>query len=556
MKTLIKNCKVFNSDKTELYIDGEKFVDAFSESEADEVIDLGGKMVFPGLVDMHVHLREPGYEYRETIETGCKAAAKGGFTSVCSMPNTFPVCDNAAVVNGIVKKAENAACRVYPIGAANKGLGTKEIAEIGLMKEAGIVAVSNDGKPIANAGIMRKVLEYASDFDMPVLNHCEDDFLSEGAMNEGSVSTSIGIRGIPTAAEDIMISRDLILAEYLDTPVHICHVSTKGGVRMIRDAKARGVKVTCETCPHYFTLTDKACENYDTNFKMHPPLRTQEHVDAIIEGLKDGTIDCIVTDHAPHHQDEKELEFSLANNGIVGFETSFALTYTYLVKPGHITLEKLVDLMCKNPSNILSLGRGGLDIGDDADIAVFDLENEFVFDKNKMLTKGRNTPYDGYKLYGETYLTIMGGNVTYEKVTKSLTDWSGDYLIVYENNNVAFDGSLDNLDATPNTFNVTISTGTPKTITLSDADAAAKQFIITAAETSGEYYIQAAGGKYIWGTSSNGISSNATKTSAKTNTIAWANNVFTIKGKDGSKTLTFNTASNQLRFRFYKILFR
>ena len=416
MKTLIKNCKVFNSDKTELYIDGEKFSEAFAENEADEVIDLGGKMVFPGLVDMHVHLREPGYEYRETIATGCAAAARGGFTSVCSMPNTFPVCDNAAVVSGILKKAEGAKCRVYPIGAANKGLGAKEIAEIGLMKEAGIVAVSNDGKPIANAGIMRKVLEYASDFDMPVLNHCEDDDLSEGAMNEGPVSTSIGIRGIPTAAEDIMISRDLILAEYLDVPVHICHVSTKGGVRMIRDAKARGVKVTAETCPHYFTLTDDACVDYDTNFKMHPPLRTQEHVDAIIEGLKDGTIDCIVTDHAPHHQDEKELEFSLANNGIVGLESSFALSYTYLVKKGIISMERLMDLMCYNPSNILRLGRGGMNVGDDADLTVFDLDNEFTFEKEKMLSKGRNTPFDGWKLYGETVLTIMGGKKTYEKL--------------------------------------------------------------------------------------------------------------------------------------------
>ncbi len=416
MKTIIKNCKVFNSDKTVLYIDGEKFSEAFDESVADEVIDLGGKLVLPGLVDMHVHLREPGYEYRETIATGCAAAAHGGFTSVCCMPNTFPVCDNAAVVASILKKAEGAKCRVYPIGAANKKLADKEIAEIGLMKEAGIVAVSNDGNPIANAGIMRKVLEYASDFDMPVLNHCEDEDLSEGAMNEGITSTTIGIRGIPTAAEDIMIARDLILAEYLDTPVHICHVSTEGGVRMIRDAKARGVKVTAETCPHYFTLTDDKCFDYDTNFKMHPPLRTEEHRLAIIEGIKDGTIDCIVTDHAPHHQDEKELEFSLANNGIVGLESSFALSYTYLVKSGIISMERLMDLMCYAPSKILKLGRGGLNVGDDADLAVFDLDNEFTFDKNAMLTKGRNTPFDGWKLYGETVLTIMGGKKTYEKL--------------------------------------------------------------------------------------------------------------------------------------------
>ena len=418
MKIILKNCKVFGSDKTELYIDGSKFSEAFAENEADEVIDLDGKTVLPGLVDMHVHFREPGYEYRETIATGSAAAAHGGFTSVAGMPNTHPVCDNAAVVSGILKKAEEAGlCRVYPIGAATKGIAGKEISEIGLMKEAGIVAVSDDGNPIATAGILRRVLEYASDFDVPVLNHCEEKTLDIGAaMNEGVVSARIGIKGVPTAAEDIMIARDIILAEYLDTRIHICHVSTKGGVRMIRDAKARGVKVTCETCPHYFTLTDEACAEYDTNAKMHPPLRTEEHRQAIIEGIKDGTIDCIVTDHAPHHQDEKEVEFSVANNGIVGLESSFALGYTYLVKPGIITLDRLVELMCYAPSKILNIGRGGLDVGDDADLTVFDLENEFTFDKEKMLTKGRNTPFDGWKLYGETVLTIMGGKKTYEKL--------------------------------------------------------------------------------------------------------------------------------------------
>ena len=417
MKTIIKNCKVFNSDKTELYISDGKFSEAFGDSEADEIIDVKGGTVLPGLIDMHVHFREPGYEYKETIATGSAAAARGGFTSVCTMPNTFPVCDNAAVVSGIIKKAEEAGLvRVYPIGAAGKNLDSDELAEIGLMKEAGIVAVSNDGKPIATAGFMRKVLEYSSDFDIPVLNHEEDKTISDGAMNEGEVSTSIGIRGVPSAAEDIMIARDIILSEYLNIPVHICHVSTKGGLRMIREDKARGVKVTCETCPHYFTLTDKSCENYDTNFKMHPPLRTEEDRLAVIEAIKDGTVDCIVTDHAPHHQDDKEVEFSHALNGIVGLESSFALCYTYLVKPGHITMEKLMDLMCHNPSDLLKLGRGGMNVGDDADLAVFDLDNEFVFDKNKMLSKGRNTPFDGWKLYGRTMLTMMGGKKTYEEL--------------------------------------------------------------------------------------------------------------------------------------------
>lgn len=417
MNIILRNCKVLGKSETELYIKDGKFTSSYSEGEADRVIDMKGKQVIPGLVDMHCHLREPGYEYRETIATGTASAAKGGYTSVCPMPNTNPVCDNASVVSGILKKANDAGkCRVYPIGAASKGLSGKELAEMGLMKEAGAVAISDDGKPIATAELLRKVLEYTADFDLPVLNHCEEMTLADGAMNEGAISTSIGIRGIPTAAEDIMIARDIIMAEYLGLPIHICHVSTKGGVRMIRDAKKRGVKVTCETCPHYFTLTEEKCMDYDSNYKMNPPLRKEEDRLAIIEGLKDGTIDCIVTDHAPHHQDEKCVEFSLANNGIVGFETAFALGYTYLVKPNIITLDKLVELMCYNPSGILKLGRGGLNEGDDADLTVVDLEEEFIFDKNKMLTKGRNTPYDGYKLYGEPVLTIMGGNITYEKL--------------------------------------------------------------------------------------------------------------------------------------------
>ncbi len=418
MRIILTNCKVYNDEKiNKIFIEDGKFANEFAEDKADRVIDLKGATVTPGLVDMHCHLREPGGEYKETIATGTASAAKGGYTSICPMPNTNPVADNAAVISGILKKAKEADnCRVYPIGAATKGIDGDLISEMGLMKEAGIVAVSDDGHPIKNAGIMRKVLEYASDFDLPVLNHCEDKSLSEGAMNEGTVSTSIGIRGIPTAAEDIMIARDIILSEYLNIPVHICHVSTKGGVRMIRDAKARGVKVTCETCPHYFTLTDDMCATYDTNFKMHPPLRTRDHLEAIIEGIKDGTIDAIATDNAPHHADEKVCEFSVALNGILGFETAFALGYTYLVKTGEITLAKLIDLMCFAPSNILKLGRGGMNVGDDADLAVFDLDNEFVFEKDKMLSKSRNTPYDGYKLYGETILTVMGGKITYEKL--------------------------------------------------------------------------------------------------------------------------------------------
>ncbi|MBP5493185.1 MAG: dihydroorotase [Clostridiales bacterium] len=413
----IKNAKHFASDeKVTLYIENGVFTDSLS-GEADEVIDAEGLTVFPGLVDMHCHLREPGYEYREDIKSGTKSAAKGGFTSVCCMPNTNPVCDNAAVVEGILRKADLvASANVFPIGAASKGLAGKEIAEMGLMKEAGIVAVSDDGKPIATANLLKKVMEYASDFDLPVLNHCEDLSIAEGAMNEGAISTSLGLRGIPAIAEEIMISRDIQTADYLDMPIHICHVSTKKGIEIIRQAKKNGVKVTAETCPHYFSLTEECCQTYDTNYKMNPPLRTEEDRLAVIEGLKDGTLDCIVTDHAPHHIDEKDLEFSLANNGIIGFETAFAVGYTYLVKPGYISLADFIKTMTVNPSSILHLGRGTLDKGMPADVMLADLSQTFVYTKEEILSKATNSPYIGQELTGRVKLTIAGGKITYDEL--------------------------------------------------------------------------------------------------------------------------------------------
>ena len=413
----IKNVKRFDTDeKVSVYIENGVFTDSLS-GDAEKVIDGEGLTVFPGLVDMHCHLREPGYEYREDIKTGTASAAKGGFSSVCCMPNTNPVCDNAAVVEGILRKAELVgSCNVFPIGAASKGLAGKEIAEMGLMKEAGIVAVSDDGKPIATANLLKKVLEYASDFDIPVLNHCEELSIAEGAMNEGAISTSLGLRGIPAIAEEIMISRDIQTAEYLDMPIHICHVSTAKGIDIIRQAKKRGVKVTCETCPHYFSLTEEACVNYDTNFKMNPPLRTEKDRLAVIEGLKDGTIDCIVTDHAPHHIDEKDIEFSLANNGIIGFETAFAVGYTYLVKPGYLTLSELTEKMTVNPSKILKLGRGTLNTGMPADLMLADLNASFVYTKEEILSKATNSPYIGNTLDGRVKLTITGGKITYDEL--------------------------------------------------------------------------------------------------------------------------------------------
>ena len=408
--------KLGQGEPMSFFIEDGVFVALLSGS-ADKVIDARGQGVFPGLIDAHCHLREPGFEYREDIVSGTRSAAQGGITSVLPMPNTKPVCDNAAIVKSIVTKAkEHGFANVFPIGAVSKGEAGKELAEFGLMKEEGIVAVSDDGKPVATADLLRKAMEYAADFELIVLNHCEEMSLSEGVMNESEVSTAMGLRGISTAAEDIMISRDIIMAEYLHLPVHICHVSTKGGVRLVREAKARGVKVTAETCPHYFVLTDEACMGFNVNAKMHPPLRSEVDRLAIIEGIKDGTLDLIVTDHAPHHTDEKDLEFALSNNGIIGFETMFALAYTYLVKPGLISMEKVVETMTVNPSKLFKLGRGTLDIGAPADVAVFDMETAFVYDKNKSLSKSRNTPFHGYELYGKTILTVCGGRITYEEL--------------------------------------------------------------------------------------------------------------------------------------------
>lgn len=413
----IINAKHYCSgEKITVYIENGVFTDKLT-GDADEIIDAEGLTLFPGLIDMHCHLREPGFEYREDIKSGTASAAKGGFTSVCCMPNTNPVCDNAAVVEGILRKADQvASCHVYPIGAASKKLEGKEISEMGLMKEAGIVAVSDDGKPIATANLLKKVLEYASDFDLPVLNHCEELSIAEGAMNEGAISTALGLRGIPAIAEEIMISRDIQTAEYLDMQIHICHVSTKKGIEIIRQAKKRGVKVTCETCPHYFSLTEEACQTYDTNFKMNPPLRTEEDRLAVIEGIKDGTIDCIVTDHAPHHIDEKDIEFSLANNGIIGFETAFAVGYTYLVKTGEVSLSDMIKTMTENPSRILNLGRGSLGKDMPADVMLADLSQEFVYTKEEIRSKAANSPYIGTKLTGRVKLTIAGGKITYDEL--------------------------------------------------------------------------------------------------------------------------------------------
>ena len=403
----------------DILVDGDKIVRIAEnvEDKAAKVIDAKGLHVFPGLIDMHVHLREPGFEYKEDIASGSAAAVRGGFTQVCCMPNTQPVCDNAAVVGYIIARAKEVGlCKVRPIGAITKGEQGETLAEIGKMKEAGAVALSDDGKPVPSARMMRLGMEYASDFGLICLSHCEDKSLADGGcVNEGYNSTLAGLKGIPRAAEEVMIAREIVLAETLGKRVHICHVSTKGGVRLLRDAKARGVAVTAETCPHYFALTDDIILSYDANTKVNPPVREAEDVEAIKEGLKDGTLDCIVTDHAPHHADEKNVEYDLAAFGISGIETSFSLSYTHLVKGGVLTLGQLAERMSGAPARILGLEGGVLKEGGVADIMLADLNEKYVIDSRKFVSKGKNTPFNGSEVYGRVKATIVDGKVRFSE---------------------------------------------------------------------------------------------------------------------------------------------
>jgi dihydroorotase len=380
------------------------------------VVDAKGKYVLPGFVDAHCHLRDPGQEYKEDIRSGTLAAAKGGFTSIACMPNTHPPIDNKTVVSYVVNKAkEEGVVHVYPIGGVSKGLMGKELSEMGDMKQSGIVAVSDDGNPVLSDALFKKALQYANMFDLRVISHCEVlDLAEDGVMNEGETSTLLGLRGIPTVAEDIMVSRDVLLAEYLKTPVHIAHVSTKGATEIIRQAKKRGVKVTCETCPQYFTLTDAMCMDFNTLAKVYPPLRTQEHVDSILEGLADGTIDIIATDHAPHHEDEKNVEFAKSAKGMLGFETAFGLCVTYLVKTHVLTLKELVHKMSYLPAQILGIDKGYLQKGNWADLVIVDLEEKYTVDRHAMVSKSKNSPFHGFSLYGKVLYTMVDGKFVVE----------------------------------------------------------------------------------------------------------------------------------------------
>lgn len=421
MKILIKGGRVVDPkndfDKVaDVLVDNGVISEIGENINADgdvTVIDAEGKIVSPGLVDMHSHLRDPGQEYKEDIESGTRSAAMGGITSIACMPNTKPVTDSKPIVTYIKTKAKEVGhVNVYPIGSISKGLEGKELAEIGELKNAGAVAISDDGRPVVESGLMRRALEYAKMFDIAVISHCEDLGLADGGqMNEGFMATYLGLKGITRAAEEVMVSRDILIAEATHTAIHIAHVSTRGSVELVRQAKKRGVNVTCETCPHYFTLTENAVDGFNTNAKMNPPLRTSDDVEAIKEGLKDGTIDCIVTDHAPHHIDEKNCEFALALNGIVGFETSLGLGLQYLVKSGVLTLNELIEKMAVNPSRILRINKGSLSIDADADITIFDPSKEWTVDISKFQSKSKNSPFDGFTLCGKPEYVIVGGKI-------------------------------------------------------------------------------------------------------------------------------------------------
>ena len=422
MKTLIKNGSVYDSKnglagKYDILIEGKKIyaIEAEIKNQSYQVIDAEGKIIIPALIDMHTHLREPGYEEKETVKTGSEAAAAGGFSAVAAMPNTKPIADNPAVVEHMKHKAEKAAVRVYPIGSITQDSKGEVLSEIGTLAKTGVKALSDDGNPVMNSEIMRRAMEYASAFELPIIDHCEDENLSQdGVMHEGYYSTIFGLKGIPAAAEEIMVARDIVLAEMTGIHLHIAHLSTEGSLNLVKEAKTRGVNITFEVTPHHLLLTDKIIEDYNPDAKVHPPLRSKRDKDILVKALKDGEIDVLATDHAPHTFEDKLGEFDYAAFGISGLETALALLYHNFIKTEIIDWDDLLRMYYYKPGEIMKIESEGLKAGARADLLIFDPEREWTVDKKKFKSKGKNTPFAGQKLCGKNEITFVGGKLVYD----------------------------------------------------------------------------------------------------------------------------------------------
>lgn len=422
MKIVFKNIKLVNpvqklNETSSILIENgiiKKIGEISTEESKDaQVYEFDGKICSPGFFDMHVHLREPGRENAETIQTGCNSAAAGGFTGVASMPNTTPTCDNAETITSIIEKSKSHLVDVHPIGAVTVDRKGEELAPLAELFDAGAKAFSDDGVSVRTAAILRTAMEYSKMFGTSIIEHCEDPSMAAGVMNEGFVSTQLGLPFIPTIAEDLIVMRDIILAEYLDTKVHIAHISSKEAVELVRQAKKRNVKVTAEVTPHHFTLTDESVKTYDTNFKMNPPLREQEDVDALLEGLKDGTIDCIASDHAPHPSEEKEREFIYAPNGIVGLETEVGLALSELYHKKHLTIEQLIEKLAVNPRKVLNLELPEIKEGEKANLTIFDPDEIWTVDISKFNSKSKNSPFDKRLLTGKAIAAVNESKMYY-----------------------------------------------------------------------------------------------------------------------------------------------